>query len=167
MTNGLDFQGAYSMEFKAILVATDFSECAGAAFKTAKNLAKCFGAKLVILHVIQQSLVERVAEHLKVQPESLLPEFRADAQRQLDAFLDEHGSGSLEVSGMVTAGIPFQEIAIIARDLAADLIVMGGYGRSGRGPIEEVFFGSTAEKVVRLLPCAVLCVPWEGLEKAD
>jgi nucleotide-binding universal stress UspA family protein len=36
---------------------------------------------------------------------------------------------------------------------------MGGYGRGGRGPIEEVFFGSTAEKVVRLLPCPVLCVP--------
>ncbi len=86
------------MDFKAILVATDFSECAGAAFKTAKNLAQCFGAKLVLLHVIQQSIVVRVAEHLKVQPESLLPEFREEAQRQLDDFVDEHGSGSLEVS---------------------------------------------------------------------
>ena len=155
------------MDFKAILVATDFSECAGAAFKTAKNLAQCFKAKLILLHVIQQSIVARVAEHLKVKPESLLPEFREEAQRQLDAFLKIHGRGSLEVTSMVTTGIPFQEIAVIARDLAADLIVMGGYGRSGRGPIEEVFFGSTAEKVVRLLPCPVLCVPWEGLEKAE
>jgi nucleotide-binding universal stress UspA family protein len=155
------------MDFKAILVATDFSECAGAAFKTAKHLAQSFGAKLVLLHVIQQSIVARVAEHLKVQAESLLSEFREEAQRQLDAFLEEYGRGSLEVSSMVSTGIPFQEIAVIARDLAVDLIVMGGYGRSGRGPIEEVFFGSTAEKVVRLLPCPVLCVPWEGLEKAD
>jgi len=155
------------MDFKAILVATDFSECAGAAFKTAKHLAQCFGAKLVLLHVIQRTVMAQVAEHLKVQPESLLPEFREEAQRQLDAFLEEHGRGGLEVTSMVTAGIPFQEIAVIARDLAADLIVMGGYGRSGRGPIEEVFFGSTAEKVVRLLPCPVLCVPWEGLEKPE
>ena len=155
------------MDFKAILVATDFSECAGAAFKTAKYLAQCFGAKLVLLHVIQQTVLAQVAEHLKVQPESLLPEFRDEAQRQLDAFLEEHGRSGLEVSSMVATGIPFQEIAIIARDLAADLIVMGGYGRSGRGPIEEVFFGSTAEKVVRLLPCPVLCVPWEGLEKPE
>ena len=155
------------MDFKAILVATDFSECAGAAFKMAKNLAQRFEAKLVLLHVIQHSMVARVAEHLKVQPDSLLPGFREEAQRQLDAFLDEHGRSGLEVTSMVTVGIPFQEIAVIARDLAADLIVMGGYGRSGRGPIEEVFFGSTAEKVVRLLPCPVLCVPWEGLEKAD
>lgn len=153
------------MDFKAILVATDFSECAGAAFKMAKNLAKRFGAKIVLLHVIQHTVMARVAEHLKVKPDSLLPDFREEAQRQLDAFVEEYGRSGIEVTSMVAVGIPFQEIAVIARDLVADLIVMGGYGRSGRGPIEEVFFGSTAEKVVRLLPCPVLCVPWEGLEK--
>ena len=147
------------MDFKAILVATDFSECAGAAFKVAKNLARQFGAKIILLHVIQQRIVARVAEHLKVEPDSLLPGFREEAQQHLDTFMKEGCCGNLEVTSMVTVGIPFQEIAVVARDLAVDLIVMGGYGRSGRGPIEEVFFGSTAEKVVRLLPCPVLCVP--------
>jgi nucleotide-binding universal stress UspA family protein len=150
------------MHFKAILVATDFSACAGAAFTVAKDLARQFGAKIVLLHVIQQRIVVRVAEHLKVEPDSLLPGFREEAQLHLDAFLKECCCDSLEITSMVTVGIPFQEIAVVARDLAADLIVMGGYGRSGRGPIEEVFFGSTAEKVVRLLPCPVLCVPWES-----
>jgi nucleotide-binding universal stress UspA family protein len=150
------------MDFKAILVATDFSECAGAAFKVAKKLARQFGAKIVLLHVIQQRIVARVAEHLKVAPDSLLPGFREEAQQHLDEFLRGCCRDSPEVTSMVTVGIPFQEIAVVARDLAADLIVMGGYGRSGRGPIEEVFFGSTAEKVVRLLPCPVLCVPWES-----
>jgi nucleotide-binding universal stress UspA family protein len=150
------------MDFKAILVATDFSECAGAAFVVAKNLAQRFGAKLILLHVIQPALVNRVAQHLKVEPDRLLPEFREEAQNHLDEFLLQYGREDLEVTSMVTVGIPFQEIAVMARDLAADLIVMGGYGRSGRGPIEEVFFGSTAEKVVRLLPCPVLCVPWES-----
>jgi nucleotide-binding universal stress UspA family protein len=147
------------MDFKAILVATDFSDCAGAAYQVAKNLARQFGAKIVLLHVIQQRIVDRVAEHLKVAPATLLPGFREEAQVHLDAFQQQCGCDSLEVTSMVTVGIPFQEIAVIARDLAADLIVIGGYGRSGRGPIEEVFFGSTAEKVVRLLPCPVLCVP--------
>ena len=156
------------MDFKAILVATDFSDCAGAAFKVAKNLARQFGAKIVLLHVIQLGIVARVAEHLKVKPDTLLPGFREKAQKQLDAFLQEGCCETLEVTSMVTVGIPFQEIAVVARDLAADLIVMGGYGRSGRGPIEEVFFGSTAEKVVRLLPCPVLCVPLaNGSEVSD
>ena len=147
------------MDFKAILVATDFSDCAAAAFQVAKNLARQFGAKIVLLHVIQQRIVARVAEHLKVEPATLLPGFREEARVDLDAFQQQCGCDSLEVTSMVTVGIPFQEIAVIARDLAADLIVIGGYGRSGRVPIEEVFFGSTAEKVVRLLPCPVLCVP--------
>ena len=151
------------MDFKAILVATDFSECAGAAFRVAQKLARQFGAKIVLLHVIQQRVVARVAEHLKVKPDGLLPAFREEAQLHLDEVLKECCHDGLEVTSMVTVGIPFQEIAVVARDLAADLIVMGGYGRSGRGPIEEVFFGSTAEKVVRLLPCPVLCVPWESL----
>jgi nucleotide-binding universal stress UspA family protein len=149
------------MNFKAILVATDFSECAGSAFKVAKQLARQFGAKIVLLHVIQQRIVTRVAEHLKVSPDDLLPGFREEAQQHLDEFLQGCCRSGVEVTSMVAVGIPFQEIAVVARDLAADLIVIGGYGRSGRGPIEEVFFGSTAEKVVRLLPCPVLCVPWE------
>jgi nucleotide-binding universal stress UspA family protein len=78
---------------------------------------------------------------------------------QLGQFLKTVQPGKMEVESMVALGVPFQEIAVVARDLAVDLVVMGGYGRGGRGPIEEVFFGSTAEKVVRLLPCPVLCVP--------
>ena len=77
------------MNFKAILVATDFSECAGAAFKVAKSLGQQFGAKIVVLHVIQQRIVARLAEHLKVEPDTLLPAFREEAQLQLDAFLKE------------------------------------------------------------------------------
>ena len=150
------------MGFKAILVATDFSDCAGAAFKVAKNLARQFGAKIVLLHVIQtanRGSGSRTPESGTGQPPAGVPGGGPTAPGCISAgVLLRH----LEVTSMVTVGIPFQEIAVVARDLAADLIVMGGYGRSGRGPIEEVFFGSTAEKVVRLLPCPVLCVPWES-----
>jgi len=144
------------MDLKAILVATDFSDCAGAAFKMAQKLGEQFEAKLILLHVIHQANVERLAEYLKVEPDSLLPGLRERAQQQLSDFLRRFGPQGLELESMVTVGLPFQEIAGIARDL---VVVLGGYGRSGRGPIEEVFFGSTAEKVVRLLPCPVLCVP--------
>ncbi len=48
------------MELKAILVATDFSDCAGAAFRLAANLGRRFGAKLILLHVIHQRTVERL-----------------------------------------------------------------------------------------------------------
>ena len=153
------------MDLHAILVATDFSLCACAAFKAAKTLGQRLDAKIILLHVINSGVLERLAEYLKVEAESLIPEMREKAQQQMQAFLEKCSAEEREVESMVAVGIPFQEIAVIARDLAVDLVVMGGYGRRGRGPIEEVFFGSTAEKVVRLLPCPVLCVPLNESKK--
>ncbi len=146
-------------DIHAILVATDFSECAAAAFQMAKKLARRFGAKVILLHVINRRVVEHLSDHLRVEVKALFPEFRERAQQQMGEFLKRVKPGTLEVDSMVALGLPFQEIAVVARDLAVDMVVMGGYGRGGRGPLEKVFFGSTAEKVVRLLPCPVLCVP--------
>jgi nucleotide-binding universal stress UspA family protein len=147
------------MDLQAVLIATDFSQCAAAAFHMAQILARPFGARLVLVHVINQRLVEQLSGYLGEPADALLPGFRKRAQQQLDEFLEGVKPGPLEVETLVAVGLPFQEIAVVARDLAVDLVVMGGYGRSGRGPVEELFFGSTAEKVVRLLPCPVLCVP--------
>jgi len=147
------------MDLQTILVATDFSDCACAAFQAAKNLGRPFGAKIILLHVVNDRKVGFLAEHLKVEPESLVPELRQRAQEQLQAFITYCAPESLQIESMVTVGVPFQQIAVLARDLAVDLVILGGFGQRGRAPLEEVFFGSTAEKVVRLLPCPVLCVP--------
>ncbi|MGA7564221.1 MAG: universal stress protein [Desulfobaccales bacterium] len=144
---------------QAMLVATDFSQRAAAALHMAQILARPFSSKLILLHVIDQRMLEQISGYLGEPADALLPGFRRRAQQQMDEFLQGVKPGALEVETLVAVGLPFQEIAVVARDLAVDLVVMGGYGRGGRGPLEEVFFGSTAEKVVRLLPCPVLCVP--------
>ena len=147
------------MDLHTILVATDFSDSSYAAFQAAKTLGRPFGAKIILLHVINERRIWFLAEHLKVEPESLIPELRERTQEQLQAFIKHCDPESLEIETMVSVGAPFQQIAVTARDLAVGLVVMGGFGKGGRPPLEEVFFGSTAEKVVRLLPCPVLCVP--------
>jgi nucleotide-binding universal stress UspA family protein len=154
------------MDLNTILMATDFSEGAGVAFQMAQKLAESLGAKIVLLHVINQKFLQRLAEYLQQEADSFLPELRERAQKQMSAFVDRWQSDGLDCESMVAVGLPFQEIAIIARDLAVDLVVLGGYGRtSGARPLEDLFFGSTAEKVVRLLPCPVLCVPLGEGEK--
>lgn len=153
------------MKMQAILVATDFSDCSGAAFQTAASLARTFQAKIILLHVINLKRVATLADYLGREPEALVQELRERAQKQLTEFLARWNSQGLPVETIVAVGAPFQEIAVIARDLAVDLIALGGYGAAGRGPLEEVFFGSTAEKVVRLLPCPVLCVPLESVAR--
>ncbi len=50
---------------------------------------------------------------------------------------------------------PAQEIAQIAADLEADLVIVGTHGRRG---ISRLLLGSVAEAVVRLAPCPVFVV---------
>jgi len=63
-----------------------------------------------------------------------------------------------DVESMVVVGKPFAEILRIAFDLHFSLIVMGIRGRH-QGGIEEILFGSTAEKVLRAARIPVVCVP--------
>jgi nucleotide-binding universal stress UspA family protein len=147
------------MEFNSILVGTDFSDCAGIAFGAALTLAKQFDARLVVLHVIDQNFLEKLSTHVGKSREDMSKELRHKAEKEMAAFLKQWNPTGQEVDSLIATGMPFQEIAVLARDLVVDLVVVGGYGRKGRGKIEEVFFGSTAEKVVRLLPCPVLCIP--------
>jgi nucleotide-binding universal stress UspA family protein len=147
------------MDFNSILVATDFSDCSGVAFNAAQTLAQRFDARLVLLHVIDQNFLEKLSSHIGKSREDVSKDLRHKAEQDMKAFLKQWNSGGQEVDTIIATGMPFQEIAVLARDLVVDLVVVGGYGRKGRGKIEEVFFGSTAEKVVRLLPCPVLCIP--------
>ena len=147
------------MELNSILVATDFSDCAGAAYQSAQMLGHRLEAKLIVLHVIDRNFLDKLTAHLNEPTDSVSQQLRHKAERTMATWVEDWRLHDLEVDTIIAIGVPFQEIAVLARDLAVDLVVMGGYGRKGRNEIEQVFFGSTAEKVVRLLPCPVLCVP--------
>jgi len=57
------------------------------------------------------------------------------------------------VREMVTQGKPSAEIVRVAREEAADMIVLGTHGA---GILDKALFGSTTERVVRKAPCPVL-----------
>ena len=58
---------------------------------------------------------------------------------------------------IICEGRPFMEILQKADDFAVDAIVMSKVGR--RGKVEELLFGSTAEKVLRGSTKPVLVLP--------
>ncbi len=55
----------------------------------------------------------------------------------------------------VLAGHPVRDIVDLARDLKADLLVVGG---SGHTALYERLIGSRAHRIVHLAPCPVLVV---------
>ena len=149
------------MKLKKLLVPVDFSRSSEMAFTYAKFLAEKFDAAIDLIHVVDKRYVERIAELNGESEDEVSRKLCFQAREKLDNFLSNNHSEGLVAEKIVTVGIVFQTIALKAQALDVDLIVMGGHGRVGNGQIDKIFFGSAAERVVRLLPCPVLCVPLE------
>lgn len=147
------------MDISLVLVPIDFSDCATNAFKYAKKMAFSWKAELLLIHVIDSSDVARITDYTKEPIENVKERLINQAKQTFRRFLNDWDNDGLVKDTIVSYGSPFQEIAMKARELQTDLILMGGYGSTGKGQIDEIFFGGTVDKVVRLLPCPVLCVP--------
>jgi nucleotide-binding universal stress UspA family protein len=88
------------------------------------------------------------AEQLRIYAEHQMARHAALRARSSKA-------SSLHVVTHVRLDAPAEEIAQLASDLEADLVVVGTHGRRG---LSRMLMGSVAEGVVRLAPCAVLVV---------
>ena len=73
-------------------------------------------------------------------------------------LLESLPADGLQVDRTIVEGTPFVEIGKFVRQTRVDLIVLGSYGGRSES-MEKIFFGTTAEKVIRTSGCAVLTVP--------
>jgi nucleotide-binding universal stress UspA family protein len=147
---------ALTMAFQKILVPVDFSPSSSQAYSVARTLARTDGAELLIVHVIDSRDLELLAEVGSLKGDAVEKALHKRARLKLGAFLSTHPA-DVKCHRIIVIGSPFGEIIKISRKEKIDLIVMGRYG--GTGELEKIFFGSTAEKVVRMAPCAVLSIP--------
>lgn len=148
--------------FKAILVPVDFSPCSDEAFRVACQLARLCGATVLVLHVIDTNALAAFNRLglLAVPSDAALQRrrLRHHARLNVRQLLESKTAEGVKVSRVIVEGVPFAEIAKVARTGNIDVVVIGSYG--GRsGSVDKIFFGSTAEKVVRTAGCPVLTVP--------
>ena len=143
------------MEIKKILFPTDFSEGSSHALDYAIDMAKRYGAKLYLVHVLYD--IGKAAGWYV--PHSSMDEMYNDieksAEKELGRFGLEESRGLKGTERAVLKGVPHTEIVKFAKENKADLIIMGTHGRKGMG---RILFGSTASQVVRFAPCPVLAV---------
>jgi nucleotide-binding universal stress UspA family protein len=140
--------------FQRILFPTDFSPIADHAFDYALGLARTFGARLFILHVINEQADLRGFYLPHLAYEQVEADIAAEARRMMATFCAGI-EGYENHEGTVVSGVPHDEILTAARDRDADLIVLGTHGWAG---VEHLLFGSTAERVVRHAHCPVMTV---------
>jgi len=140
---------------KDIVVAVDFSEYSGAAIEEARRLADQFGARVHLLHVVDEPFHDMWANYAPGSDfMAVVEELEADALKRLDRIARNRLATTLHVVA-TEWGDPCAKILEYAGRQNTDLIVCGTHGRTGW---EHVLMGSVAERLVRLAPCPVLTV---------
>jgi nucleotide-binding universal stress UspA family protein len=142
--------------FRRILCAADFSDSSMHALKYALSLAQEADGCLTVVHVLGGELVGQVGigeEHVGLA--ALQRQHEQEARRLLDKAVPESAAAYCKADSILVRGKPWREILRIASDRQAELIVMGV---QGRGAADLMFFGSTAQHVVREATCPVLTI---------
>jgi nucleotide-binding universal stress UspA family protein len=134
-----------------VVVGVDYSEPGAAALRSAVALAH--GGTLHCIHVIPGMGGTPVMGSVPIPP-SLDEE-----GSRLHAYVLSHvlevtraPDSSRFFATHVALGAPAREIARLASDLEADLVVVGTHGRTG---LRRLLLGSVAAEVLRLAKCSV------------
>jgi nucleotide-binding universal stress UspA family protein len=139
-----------------VLVATDFSDASESALNYGREFARTFGARLHVLHVVENAVMWAGGEAVGVDFPRLQAELEAGARNTLDRLVTAEDREQLRaIIALRSGSSPAFEIAGYAKAEDIDIILMGTHGR---GVMRQLLMGSVAEKVVRIAPCPVLTV---------
>lgn len=139
---------------RCILVPVDFSRFSEKAVRHAVEYARQSGGKIVLLHVQPVPYYPAELGFMPASIPAIAPQSRELRQR-LDAEARRLVPPELLDRTELRTGTAFHEICTAARRRRADLIILATHGYTG---LKHVLLGSTAERVVRHAPCAVLTV---------
>ena len=152
------------LPIRRILAPTDFSDVSVETVISASELAKHFGADLLVVHVIPPVPTLPSDPHFNFEVPAYQDALRESAERRLRETVRSLVEGGIQASTMVTHGDPAREIVRIAHDEEADLIVIATHGLTGW---QHIVFGSVAEKVVRTADRPVLTIRGRHSDEGD
>lgn len=150
------------MSINTILVSTDFSDNAQVAFEKACELTGLLKARLHVLHVQDESAL-RIAikeglldscqtdEAIHAAVERLTAERFARMFAQVDC-------ATLDITHLSRRGDAAAQTLAYAKEINADMIVIGRRGEGVLGHFISAVVGSVAEVIIRKSPCPVLVV---------
>ena len=145
-----------SLEPRAIVAATDFSEVGNLAVVLAADLARISGSELHVIHAWQAPIVVPISSELEGTPlaPNELEELQRTAEERLDSALRPLDL-PLDVKKHVPCEVPSRAIRELVERIPADLLVMGSVSRAG---IAGLLMGNTAERLLDRVHCSVLTV---------
>jgi nucleotide-binding universal stress UspA family protein len=137
--------------FSKILHANDGSEHAFNALSLALKIASHSNAELHMVSVEEIDYMPETMEDVRHETGVAARRFHSVVNRSR-SMAEESG---VKLKTHVVAGHPVRDIVDLARDLEADLLVVGA---SGHSALYDRMVGSRADRIVHLAPCPVLVV---------
>lgn len=134
----LTIPGDAPFEIGVVLCPVDLSAVSKRGLANATHLARSFEAELCVITVI---------------PDGLDDEHREQWAKDFENLLDGVDFNGITHTQRIEHGRASEHIVAVAREIWADLLVMGSEGRTG---LPYLFLGSTAVKVAREMPCAMI-----------
>jgi nucleotide-binding universal stress UspA family protein len=143
--------------FEKILYPTDFSDVSKKAMNFIKQLKGAGTKEVVVFHVIDERIIDRIQHHsdVGINVEEIEKKMEENAQEEINAIENELKKSGFNVKTKIDKGVPFREILKAEQEEDISVVVIGSHGVSC---IEEMFLGSCSEKVIRKSHKPVLVV---------
>lgn len=143
-----------SVVYKTILCPVEFSDPSTRALEYALTLAKETGARLILLHVIEELLdVSELGGYAHLSVPAYRRQLDEDSRTRLRSAVPEEARVWCTPEERVMSGKAYRVIREVAEQEKAEVIVMGVHGR---GALSRRLFGSTTHHVIREARCPVL-----------
>jgi len=159
----------FVMNISKILIGIDDSKYSEKATAYGFELARTFGAKVGLVHIIEPVAVPEPANDTLVGlpmetasfPQVELMNIQKEQTGNLIERVNKQYATDVEVSNFTEYGPTGDGILKCCNEFGADMIVIGTHRRSG---LDRLFMGSVAEEIVRHANVPVLVVPYKEEE---
>ncbi len=146
---------AQTFRLQRILVGCDFSSDSQLALQHGLRLAQEFQSELYLAHVIEPPTYDDFEESASDLATQSYPELRRRLTRHLQELIPTDAGNWCRPHMVLLDGQSHDELNHYAELHEMDLIVLGVRGKS---LVENLFLGSTTDRVIRKAPCPVLAV---------
>jgi nucleotide-binding universal stress UspA family protein len=140
-----------SAAFKKLVVAYDFSSYADTALDYALDFAMRQNSEVTLVHV------QSPTNHAAAGEEGFEAAHKAsqDLSERLEQMADRSRGLGVDTRWLLRAGSPADVLTQTVADLKPDILFLGAYGNDR---LDRKVLGSTAEYLLRTLPCPVVTI---------
>ena len=143
---------ATQVSFSKIMVATDFSPASERALEYAISIARRFGSKIYLSHVISLDGYPLIAPEIAAKT---LDANRGEAEENFAKIVESGGLHGIEYHTNIVEGAFWPTLDSLIKECKIDLLVLG---TRGLGDVKKVVLGSGAEEAFRQARVPVLTV---------